>query len=646
MKTDAPTFAGRYEILEEIAGGSSIVWKARDPKVGRFVAIKTPSDVVVATPVLYERFVEEARLLGRLNHPGILGILHFYEKGEVDERCHLVSEWRDANLAALAARQDVDWRARLLIMRRVLDAVEYLHAQGIVHGDIKPANILLSNELTDVQVADLGIASARGAASHTMRATFRYVAPESLGSGRHADPQLDIYSLGMTFFELFAGQAGVEATFGEIFHDGRGGDGDVRWLNWHMDVSRKLPDLHTLDASIPSLLASVIARMAEKNPALRYQAIAEIKAALSPLGGDALPGEDALLPLEPEDFEKPKPTGKRGLSRGALIALSIAGFLVLAIGIIVVPELFAPPSVPAGDPEGLARLEKAVQRATALHMAQTVPELARAKDLLANESAEPLEPVATALENVIPSAPRVAELGSTPEQIEQALRECAQRGGGCTPEEFNDETRRGVPLAPFELAARETTTGEFSKFVAATKYVTDAERSGYLARWEGQRSVKVPRADWRRLAQSDAAAERGALPVRGVSFNDAQHYCEWVGMRLPSEDEWEYAAQLASVAPADGWLPKLALASEAAQSGRFAARGLQGNVWEWTQPSRDPSGPKVLKGGSYLERDASRRRSAARRLQEPNLAHTDDGFRCARDAAQWPADTQPASPVT
>ncbi len=582
MKTEGRSFAGRYEILDEIAGGSSIVWKARDPSIGRLVAIKTPSDVVAATPALLERFVAEARLLGRLNHPGILRILHFFEKGEADERCHLVSEWRESNLGALADRDDLDWRARLTVMCRVLDAVEYLHAQGIVHGDLKPANILLSQDLSEVQVADLGIASARGAASHTMRATFRYVAPESLGSGRNADPQLDIYSLGMTFFEVFAGKRGVDATFEEILRDGRGGDGDVRWLHWHMDASRRLPEVQSLNAEVPVALAGVIARMAEKNPALRFKAVAEIKAAMRPLGVDLPPGDDTLQALDPEDFEKRGPPKQRGWSRGAIIALSIVGFLVLAIGIVVVPELFAPSTGSA-----------------------------------------------------LASAPRVAELGSTPGEIEQALRECNERKGDCAAEEFNDETRRSVPLTPFAIAAAETTHDEFAKFVAQTGYVTDAERAGFLARWEGRRSVKVPGADWRNLPPADGASSSVALPVRGVSFNDAQRYCDWAGMRLPSEDEWEYAAQNASPAP-DGWQPQLTPAALAASSGRFAAFGLQGNVWEWTQPKVQPDGPKVLKGGSYLERDASRRRPAARRLQEPELAHTDDGFRCARDAKQWP----------
>jgi len=635
MKTEPRLFAGRYEILEEIAGGSSIVFKAHDPHVGRLVAIKTPSDVVAATPALLDRFVEEARLLGRLNHPGILRILHFYEKGEADDRCHLVSEWRDMNLAALTTNPKVDQQARLRIFRRVLDAIEYLHSQGIVHGDIKPANILLSNDLTEVQVADLGIASARGAASHTMRATFRYVAPESLGSGRTADPQLDIYSLGMTFFEVFGGEVGIDAAFGEIFRDGHGGDGDVRWLNWHMDTSRKLPELQTLDPEIPGLLSSVIARMAEKNPALRFKAIAEIKAALSPLGEGTLAADDALQALDVEDFAKPKK--KAGLSKRAVIALSVVGFLVLAIGILIIPELFAPTS--DGDSGGRQRLEAAVRSAQDVGMAPNVKELTEGQQLLGDQSATEFDTAATALESAIPTAPRIAEVGSTPDQIAEALDQCSTRGGACQAEEFSDETRRSVRLSPYELSSTEATTGEFEKFATETKFVTDAERSGFLARWEGDRSVKVPKTSWKTLAAADPQADRDTLPVRGVSLNDAEAFCKWAGMRLPTEDEWEYAAQRTSedVAPVDGWQAALLPASQAPTSGRFGMRGLQGNAWEWTRPTADPSGPAVLKGGSYLERDAARRRPAARRLQETSVAHTDDGFRCAKEVTRWPS---------
>lgn len=648
MKTEAPRlFAGRFEILEEMTGGSSVVWKARDPHTARFVAIKTPSDVVAATPELLERFVEEARLLGRLSHAGVIRILHFYEKGDVDARCHLVTEWRDETLATLIERTDVDWRAKLKVMRRVLEAIAYLHSQGIVHRDIKPQNILLSHDLATVQVADLGIAGVKGGeSSHTARATFRYVAPDALTGGTDGSPQLDIYSLGITFFELFAGRKGFEHAFEDLFRDGHGGPSDVRWLNWHLDASRKLPDLREVDPEMPQVLAGIIARMAEKNPALRYKDVAEIKAALTQLGPEFGPSpDDELQPLDPADFERKKGAARRGLSKRTVIVGGVVAFLVLAIAVLVVPEMLSSPDAP--PPPDLtaqrAALQAAVTGAEAVGMVADTAALKDAKQLLAADAQETdgaaLTRATEQLQQAIPTAPRLAMLGSTPEQIEAALRDCNARNDGCVREDFSDEKRREVPLAPFELAPTEVPAGEFQKFTDATKWITDPERSGFVANLQGKTSVKLRGATWKSIA-SASPGDRALEPVRGVAYGDAQAYCKWAGMRLPTEDEWEYAAQAASGAStaADPWKSELVPVAEFPPSGRFGVRGLAGNVSEWVVPTIEPDGPGVLKGGSYLETDASRRRPAVRRLQERTVAHTDDGFRCAKSASRWPAD--------
>jgi len=258
----------------------------------------------------------------------------------------------------------------------------------------------------------------------------------------------------------------------------------------------------------------------------------------------------------------------------------------------------------------------------------------------------------TALSDVVPAiggdatarGPVTVELGSTPEEIDRAVFLC-ERGGGseqaCAREVFADERLRTVTLAPFELDATEVTNAQFQRFVDETRYQTTAEERGYS--WD---ITRCRRCTWREPQPSRSAFEHPDDPVVHVSWTDARSYCEWAGGRLPTEDEWEFAARgvdrrafpwgdewdanrLRDVrATGVGLEPVGSHPQGATPEGLL---DLAGSVWEWTSTSSGEGERRIFKGGSWMDRIPAYFRSAAFSEDAPDYSSISLGFRCARD---------------
>lgn len=185
---------GRYRLENMVAeGGFAQVWRAYDQELHRFVAVKFPKPTRIQTP---EAFIQEARRLAKLNHPGIIPV---YDVGRVDGACFIVSEFIDGgtleekiNQKNYSKDQAIEWVAQ------IADALAYAHEQAIIHQDIKPANILIDKKGRAL-LADFGI--NRSALS---TGTLRYMSPEQL-NGIASDGRTDIYSLGVVLHELITG---------------------------------------------------------------------------------------------------------------------------------------------------------------------------------------------------------------------------------------------------------------------------------------------------------------------------------------------------------------------------------------------------------------------------------------------------------
>ena len=203
---------GRYELIEVVAsGGMATVWRARDLRLGREVALKRPHPTSEGDPIR-TRFEREARLAAGLSHPNVVTV---HDTGVDEEGPYLVMELLDApNLAQRTLEPDEAIR----VGAAVADALAAIHAAGIIHRDIKPANVILAR--SGPQLTDFGIAhdpSSTGALTlpHQVLATPGYAAPEIL-AGRPATPAADIFSLGALIYEMVARRPAFPATVGAV----------------------------------------------------------------------------------------------------------------------------------------------------------------------------------------------------------------------------------------------------------------------------------------------------------------------------------------------------------------------------------------------------------------------------------------------
>ena len=215
----------QFEIIDLIGiGGMGTVWRARQPKLNRHVALKLlPASLAERDPAFAERFEREGQLLARLHHPNIVTV---HDSGRAGNFFYLVMEFVDGvNLRqAMRASRFTSTQA-LAVVPRICEALQYAHEEGVLHRDIKPENILLDSK-GRVKLADFGIAKlvaqpeARPAGAASSRAsgggsltlgdvtlgTPDYMAPEQIDKPSDVDHRADIYSLGVVFYELLTGE--------------------------------------------------------------------------------------------------------------------------------------------------------------------------------------------------------------------------------------------------------------------------------------------------------------------------------------------------------------------------------------------------------------------------------------------------------
>jgi serine/threonine-protein kinase len=273
---------GRYLLQEMIGrGGMATVYRATDSVLDRPVAVKLLHPGISNEPQFVEQFLNMERHIARLFHPHLVTI---FDAGKADEGCFVVMEYvAGGSLRNLLA----DGRALPVadvtrIVSQIADALQLLHSERIIHGDIKPDNILLDED-GNAKLVDFGIAHLAtitgGLSAQSLSGSIPYLAPEQLQSGR-ADARSDIYALGLVTYELLAGRKAF--------------DGE----NWVAVAAQRLardPDpLRTVRAELPAEIEQIVLRALAREPGERFTSSEEFRQALLQVQRSIRAGESPI----------------------------------------------------------------------------------------------------------------------------------------------------------------------------------------------------------------------------------------------------------------------------------------------------------------------------------------------------------------
>ncbi len=598
---------GRYHILEQLGeGGMATVYKAYDTHLEAEVAVKVIRTDELPPKVLaraLKRFEREAKALARLNHPNIVKVTDY---GEYEGQPYLVMPYLTGGTLKerLKKTERMPWQEAARLLVPIAKALDYAHKRGMIHRDVKPSNILIT-ETGEPMLTDFGVAKILDdeatldlTGTNMAVGTPEYMAPEQV-TAKTVDHRADIYALGVVFYEMVTGRKPFQA------------DTPMAVLFKH--ASEPLPRPTMYAPRLPKAVEQALLKALAKKPENRYQSMGEMAVALERL----LQGKTASTKphrQKPKMERMPFPVKSIWFVLGGVALVSVLLGWLLGSGKPVAISAAPTPTV-------TFTLTK-----TAMLILAFTP-----------------TPVITPMPSITPTPPLKA--------------------GDPWVRPADGMVMHYIPAGEFEMGSED---GNSDELPPHTVYLdafwmdeTEVTNAMYIKCMDAGTCEKPSSTHYEYMSLANH-------PVVHVSWQDAQAYCEWAGGRLPTEAEWEKAARGGLDGKKYPWGNDVAVCNQSAENaaqfvrcnghtvpvGSFNANGyglydMAGNVLEWVadwydsdyyknSPRDNPTGPppgeyRVFRGGSWtFESDGLR--CAIRGYNFPIYEYYDLGFRCARSS--------------
>ncbi|HLK04795.1 MAG TPA: protein kinase [Candidatus Acidoferrum sp.] len=676
MSTQPGTRLGPYEIVAPLgAGGMGEVYRARDSRLERDVAIKVLPQGTLVDEAARHRFKREALALAKVNHPNIATV---YDVGEQDGRDFLVMEYvAGETLAEKLKSGPLPAKEAIALGAEIADALDESHARGVVHRDLKPGNIIVTTK-GHAKVLDFGLAklftpeaSEDGTLSYAETrgpvGTPRYMSPEQ-AEGKLLDARSDLWSLGVVLYESMSGKAPFQ------------GSSQMELLR---AISEKAPKpLRRASANIPECADRIVSRALEKDASRRYQSASEmaleLTSALNQLSGT---GAAAAT-------EKKKRFGARTMGIAA-IAMVIVGGGTWRYREITKRQW----AIEKGLPE-IVKLQNDGKPLAAFLLMQAVRPYAGengqfasiAADLMTNVSiaSEPNGATVEIQDYLSPNGPW-HKLGTTPLQNAAVPKgyfrwRISKDGSGeyraapatASEMKFSLDEEKKAPagmvwvdggvwedmmafvgwIGPYQMPAfyidrYEVTNRQYQEFVDKGGYQRkefwnyEFRRGGKTISWEEGMALLRDRTGRAGPATWEAGhfdEGQGDFPVSGVSWYEAAAYAEFAGKRLPALSQWMRASppDLESLVVPQSNISRTGLAAVGSFQGvgPYGTYDMTGNVREWIANTSN-EGHYFALGGSWKSPSYM---SADPEALDPFDRSATNGFRCVRNTGPLSAD--------
>jgi serine/threonine protein kinase len=656
----------RYHITERLGqGGMAVVYKAYDVRLERNVAIKlirTDSSPQDKASRLIHRFEREAQAMARLLHPNIVQVMDY---GDFEGVPYLVMPFLPGGTLKEYTKNPIAYNRAANLLAPMADALAYAHSQGIIHRDVKPANILITESGTPM-LSDFGIAKILEEQDISLTSTGlsvgtpQYMAPEQWRND--ICPQTDIYALGTILYELITGQRPYDAETPAAIAVKQATEPLIRPRNFILDL--------------PEEVEKIIFKALAYKPENRYFDMRTFHSKLADLSQrvnihetQTYEENSRQAPIQTYEFAEnstidqlvtgQKPQGKLASKKQNNRKPWLIPTVVISLLLCLVIAVFGMTKVLSIINNTEKEPTSAIQKPT-----EQVNENTQKSTIAPIQSSATSEVFTSTAAH---TSTKVLSIGSSQTREADGMLMMYIPAGSFlmgsnasdSDASSDEKPQHEVYLDSFWMDAYEVSNEMFAKFVTETGYQTASEKQGFSYMYNSSGSWgEFSGVNWRHPMGSDTNAEN-VLPVVHINYFDASAYCSWIGGRLPTEAEWEKAArgEDGRMYPwGDQFNPNLlrfnstggpvSVYSYPEGKSPYGVYNMSGNVFEWTKdwysadyyvssPNENPTGPVTgdliaLRSGGWNNSQRNVR-ITNRDVSGPDYMNYLLGFRCVTD---------------